>query len=255
MLARACVVIPMYNEATVIGDVVRTVRERFARVVCVDDGSADESAASPALPEPKSYDTGSTSAREPPSRPASGGRCATRRPSTSSRSTPTAALGRGCGVDGVDCAGFGVQVVLGSRFLGDMKGSQPGTEEPAQDGVHFTRATTGMQLTDAHNGLRVLRRDAAERLSFRLHGMSHASEVLSVIAKHGWTYVEHPTTVTYTDVLAGQGSARLQRAQHRLRPRPQPAAGRVVIIKLLLVAGLAAAASCCCAASAAPWVC
>ncbi len=45
VLARACVVIPMYNEATVIGDVVRTARERFERVVCVDDGSADESAA------------------------------------------------------------------------------------------------------------------------------------------------------------------------------------------------------------------
>lgn len=46
VLARACVVIPMFNEATVIGDVVRAVRERFGRVVCVDDGSADESGAS-----------------------------------------------------------------------------------------------------------------------------------------------------------------------------------------------------------------
>ena len=43
VLARTCVVIPMYNEAAVISDVVRAVRERFGRVVCVDDGSSDES--------------------------------------------------------------------------------------------------------------------------------------------------------------------------------------------------------------------
>ena len=39
-----------------------------------------------------------------------------------------------------------------------------------------------MKVTDAHNGLRVLRRDAAELLRLRLHGMSHASEMLSVVA-------------------------------------------------------------------------
>ena len=38
------VVIPLYNEAPVIGDVVRGVRTVFPDVVCVDDGSRDESA-------------------------------------------------------------------------------------------------------------------------------------------------------------------------------------------------------------------
>ncbi len=100
---------------------------------------------------------------------------------------------------------LGVQVVLGSRFLGDMKGASGHRKSLLKMAVHFTRATTGMKVTDAHNGLRVLRRDAAERLSFRLHGMSHASEVLSVIAKHRWTYVEHPTTVTYTEYSRAKG--------------------------------------------------
>lgn len=40
-----CVVIPVYNEATVIADVIASVREVYPLVVCVDDGSRDESAA------------------------------------------------------------------------------------------------------------------------------------------------------------------------------------------------------------------
>ena len=38
------VVIPFYNEATVIGDVVRRFAGSFTNVVCVDDGSRDGSA-------------------------------------------------------------------------------------------------------------------------------------------------------------------------------------------------------------------
>ena len=41
----AWLVVPLYNEAEVIGAVVRGARERFRHVVCVDDGSTDGSAA------------------------------------------------------------------------------------------------------------------------------------------------------------------------------------------------------------------
>ena len=37
-------VVPLYNEETVIGDVVAEVRTAFQQVVCVDDGSSDGSA-------------------------------------------------------------------------------------------------------------------------------------------------------------------------------------------------------------------
>lgn len=35
---------PVYNEATVVGDVVRGLRQKFLRVIAVDDGSTDGSA-------------------------------------------------------------------------------------------------------------------------------------------------------------------------------------------------------------------
>ena len=206
VLARACVVIPMYNEAAVIVDVVRAVREQFGRVVCVDDGSSDES---PVLARA----AGATVVRHPVNLGQgaaleTGIRRALRDPETQYVVTFDAD-----GQHSVDDAAamvaaaedLGVQVVLGSRFLGDMAGASGHRRALLKAAVTFTRATTGMRLTDAHNGLRVLRRDAAEKLRFRLHGMSHASEVLSVIAKHGWTYVEHPTTVTYTDYSRAKG--------------------------------------------------
>ena len=206
MLAGACVLIPMYNEAMVIGDVVRTVRERFAHVVCIDDGSADESAA---LARAAGADVvrhpvnlGQGAALE------TGIRRALRDPLTRYVVTFDAD-GQHSADDAASMVataqGEQVQVVLGSRFLGTMTGAGSHRKSLLKMAVHFTRATTGMRVTDAHNGLRVLRRDAAEVLSFRLHGMSHASEVLSVIAKHRWSYVEHPTTVTYTEYSRAKG--------------------------------------------------
>ena len=37
-------VVPLYNEATVIYDVVRQARQTFSNIVCVNDGSKDDSA-------------------------------------------------------------------------------------------------------------------------------------------------------------------------------------------------------------------
>ncbi|MGA9748035.1 MAG: glycosyltransferase family 2 protein, partial [Nocardioides sp.] len=42
---RVAVVIPMFNEESVVGSVVANVRRQFPYVVCVDDGSGDDSPA------------------------------------------------------------------------------------------------------------------------------------------------------------------------------------------------------------------
>lgn len=206
VLARACVVIPMYNEAAVIGDVVRTVRERFGRVVCVDDGSSDESpvlaraAGAEVVRHP--VNLGQGAALE------TGFRRALLDPQTEYVVTFDAdgqhSVGDAAAMVGA-ARDLGVQVVLGSRFLGGIEGASGHRRALLKMAVRFTRVTTGLRITDAHNGLRVFRRDAAERLRFRLHGMSHASEVLSVIARQGWSYVEHPTTITYTEYSMAKG--------------------------------------------------
>ena len=51
----------------------------------------------------------------------------------------------------------------------------------------------------------MLRRDAAEAVRLRLHGMSHASEILTLLARGGFSVEEHPVTIRYTDYSRAKG--------------------------------------------------
>jgi glycosyltransferase involved in cell wall biosynthesis len=92
-------------------------------------------------------------------------------------------------------------VALGSRFLPGGKALNiPGPKRLALAlATLVTRLTTGMVLTDTHNGLRAFTAEAAAQLRITHNGMAHASEILSQIVALGLRYREVPVTVTYTD--------------------------------------------------------
>jgi hypothetical protein len=69
----------------------------------------------------------------------------------------------------------------------------------------FTRATTGLRLTDTHNGLRAMTRRGASRIALRQNRMAHASELLHQIAHSGLRYVEVPVTIEYTAYSLAKG--------------------------------------------------
>jgi polyprenyl-phospho-N-acetylgalactosaminyl synthase len=69
----------------------------------------------------------------------------------------------------------------------------------------FTRLTTGMRLTDTHNGLRAMTRLGAGRIHMRQNRMAHASEILRQIADSGLNYVEVPVTIEYTAYSLAKG--------------------------------------------------
>jgi hypothetical protein len=71
--------------------------------------------------------------------------------------------------------------------------------------VLFTRLTTGLKITDAHNGLRAMTRRGANVLRIRQNRMAHASEILQQIAKSELSYVEVPVTVEYTSYSMAKG--------------------------------------------------
>jgi hypothetical protein len=52
----------------------------------------------------------------------------------------------------------------------------------------FTRLTTGLQVSDIHNGLRAMTRRGAAALELRQNRMAHASECLSQIGSSGLRY-------------------------------------------------------------------
>lgn len=205
----AAVVVPMYNEASVIGDVVHALRASFARVICVDDGSRDTSgviarqAGADVVTHPVNLGQGAALQ--------TGIRFALE--DQHARFVVTFDADGQHRVD--DAARMvevardqGVDVVLGSRFAAGGAHSVPRARRAVLSaGVAFTRATTGLALTDAHNGLRVLSRSAAERIALTHVGMAHASELLSQIARHGLSYVEAPVTIDYTDYSRSRGQS------------------------------------------------
>ena len=75
--------------------------------------------------------------------------------------------------------------------------------------IGFTRVTTGLAVTDTHNGLRVLSRSAAAKIRITHAGMAHASEVLHEIARHKFVYKEVPVQIDYTEYSRAKGQSNL----------------------------------------------
>lgn len=98
-------------------------------------------------------------------------------------------------------------VALGSRFLagGHAVRITRSKHLVLKLAVLFTRWTTGLALTDTHNGLRALSRRAAQTLHITQNGMAHASQILQQIAVHRLPYVEVPVTVVYSEYSVRKG--------------------------------------------------
>jgi glycosyltransferase involved in cell wall biosynthesis len=207
-----CVVIPMHNEASVVGEVISELRQRFGFVLCVDDGSTDGSAE-------VARAAGARVLRHPVNL---GQGAALRTGMEYALQSPTVKHIITFDADGqhrVEDAerlwrlalAPGVDVVLGSRFLtGTELDGLPSTRRRLlRLATLFTRLTTGLPVSDTHNGLRVISRTAATLLRLEQPGMAHASELLSLIARSGLTVQEAPVTIDYTDYSRSKGQSGL----------------------------------------------
>jgi polyprenyl-phospho-N-acetylgalactosaminyl synthase len=94
---------------------------------------------------------------------------------------------------------------LGSRFLGQTYNLPTLRRWVLRAATVFTRLTTGLRLTDSHNGLRALTRQGASAIRLRQNRMAHASEILVEIAQSGLRYVEVPVTIEYTAYSLAKG--------------------------------------------------
>ncbi|MCA9263381.1 MAG: glycosyltransferase family 2 protein [Planctomycetales bacterium] len=110
-------------------------------------------------------------------------------------------------------------VALGSRFLDDRSNVPLARRCLLQAARTFTRWTSGLNLTDCHNGFRVLSRRAAAAIQIRQDGMAHASEIYDQIVTRHLAYREVPVQIHYSaDTLEkGQsGSNAIRIAFHYL---------------------------------------
>ena len=97
------------------------------------------------------------------------------------------------------------EFALGSRFLGHSPNLPPLRRLVLRAATLFTHLTTGLVLTDTHNGLRAMTRRGAQAIRLRQNRMAHASEILGQIAASGLRYVEVPVTIEYTAYSLAKG--------------------------------------------------
>lgn len=201
-------VIPLFNEGTVIGQVVSEARAMFDHVVCVDDGSTDDSAA-------QARRAGAVVVRHPVNLGQgaalqTGFEFALREPTMrwvvtfdgdgQHQVADVVAMLKKARTENLD-------VVFGSRFLDER--TTPGMLKKTilRLAVAYTNLTTHTRLTDAHNGLRVLSRGVVSRLEITQNRMAHASELVTQIGGLGVPYGESPVHVLYTDYSKAKGQS------------------------------------------------
>jgi glycosyltransferase involved in cell wall biosynthesis len=199
------VVVPAYREADVIAATVDALVRRFWHVVVVDDGSPDATAE-------RACEAGAVVLRHP----------FNLGQGAALQTGITYALGRGAryvatfdadGQHSVDdlenmlvaVAAGGIDVALGSRFLGEAVGLPRTRSLVLKAAVLFTQVTSGLRLTDVHNGLRVMTAEAARKLTITQDRMAHASELVNQIARLRLKYREVPVTVRYTAYSLAKG--------------------------------------------------
>lgn len=98
-------------------------------------------------------------------------------------------------------------VVLGSRFLGTTSNMPATRRWLLKVATAYTRFATGLRLTDAHNGLRLFNRKAAEQLRIRQNRMAHASELLDWLGSSRLRVVEAPVSIVYTEYSLAKGQS------------------------------------------------
>jgi len=104
----------------------------------------------------------------------------------------------------------GRDVALASRFRGkEAQGISGSKKLLLKLAVLHTRLTTGLQLSDAHNGFRAFRAEVAPALRITQNRMAHASEILQNIARAGLSYAEVPTVIRYSDYSKAKGQTGL----------------------------------------------
>lgn len=201
-------VIPVYNEATVIAGVVQEARKAFPNVVCVDDGSRDGSA-------DLIRRSGAHLVRHPVNL---GQGAAIQTGVEYARAQPDAQYFVTFDADGqhqVEDVGRMVQrlrdepldIVVGTRFHGDTEHIPFIKRFVLKTVVTLSPTLRRLGLTDAHNGLRVFTKKVADDLNITLNGMGHASQIVEMIARRGWRVAEEPVTILYTEYSMAKGQS------------------------------------------------
>jgi glycosyltransferase involved in cell wall biosynthesis len=192
------IIIPAYNEQTRIQNVITGLKQAgYPRIVVVDDGSAESLGA---LVRPLGVDF-----IRHPINLGQGAALQTGMDYAKSAGADAVVHFDADGQHRVEDIATALQVleegydiVFGSRLL-STKQHMPWTKKwlILKPGILVNWIFTGLRLSDAHPGFRVLNRKALEKIRITQNRMAHATEVVSEVVRHQLRYTEVPIEVMY----------------------------------------------------------
>ena len=98
-------------------------------------------------------------------------------------------------------------VVIGSRFNASTVGMPFIKKLVLKGGVLLQNTVFGIKLTDAHNGLRLFNKHAAQKIKITENRMAHASDIIYQIKLHKLSFCEIPITVEYSAYAIKKGQS------------------------------------------------
>lgn len=205
----AWVVIPLYNEAQVIFDVVEGLKPDFPNIVCIDDGSSDNGA--------ELAQRAGASIVTHPINLGQGAALQTGFEFALERGAHHVVTFDADGQHRVEDARAMIDraraedlaIVFGSRFLDERTKASFMKRLVLKTAAIVTNWSTRTRLTDAHNGLRVIRRDALEQIKLKQDRMAHGTEIIVQLGRTGLPYAEQPVEVLYTEYSKAKGQSLL----------------------------------------------
>lgn len=192
-------VIPAFNEERFIASVVLNTLQYVHHVIVVDDGSSDRTST---LAE----QAGAQVIRQPCNMGKAQALNAGFRAALKHHPKAVVCLDGDAQHDSADLHDVvrpildeGIDVVIGSRFLG-IGNTAPGWRQVGQNALtHVTNLTSGVQLTDSQSGFRAFSPNALRVLHFDTPGLSVESEMQFLLAQTALSVKEVPIHVRYMD--------------------------------------------------------
>lgn len=206
--SKICVIVPFYNEEQVLQKVVSELIQENYQVLAVDDGSYDNSfdvirnLSCTILRHPHNFGQGA----------------ALQTGMSFAKLNPNLELFVTFDSDGQHQVSNiknvveplirnEADIVFGTRFQDDKTKFTFLKKIILRAAIKFTQLSTGVALTDTHNGFRALNRKSIETIELNFTGMTHASEFVEKAGRTGLRIKEVPVHILYTKYAKRKGQS------------------------------------------------
>lgn len=97
------------------------------------------------------------------------------------------------------------EVIFGSRFIKSKLNIPTIKRIVLSLVVFFTNLLSKVNLSDAHNGLKAIKKTALKKIDINIDQYGYESQIINEVSKKGITYKEMPTNTIYTEYSKNKG--------------------------------------------------